>query len=110
MSWRLLLSAFVGGILLGVAGWLLWPAPPEPERSAAELMDVVMWGREPIGGPFALIDHNGQVALELAAVNQTEIKESNVNQEWVIAVLAARCWPLSAGPRAAHDRARACRG
>src|SRR5262245_33828084 len=23
-------------------------------------MDVVMWGREAIGGPFALIDHNGQ--------------------------------------------------
>src|SRR5690242_19773540 len=22
-------------------------------------MDVVMWGREPIGGPFRLIDHNG---------------------------------------------------
>jgi cytochrome oxidase Cu insertion factor (SCO1/SenC/PrrC family) len=60
MSWRLLLSAFVGGILLGVAGWLLWPKPPEPERSAAELMDVVMWGKEPIGGPFTLIDHNGQ--------------------------------------------------
>jgi protein SCO1/2 len=30
------------------------------QRSAAELMDVVMWNREPIGGPFALIDHNGQ--------------------------------------------------
>src|SRR5262245_46304895 len=60
MSGRLLLWAFVGGILLGVAGWLLWPKLPEPERSAAELMDVVMWGREPLGGPFALIDHNGQ--------------------------------------------------
>src|SRR5215510_15946925 len=60
MSWRLLLSAFVGGILLAVAGWLLWPKQPERERSAAELMDVVMWGREPIGGPFTLIDHNGQ--------------------------------------------------
>jgi protein SCO1 len=60
MSGRLLLSAFVGGVVLGVAGWLLWPTPPEPERSAAELMDVVMWGKEPIGGPFALIDHNGQ--------------------------------------------------
>jgi len=28
-------------------------------RSAAELMDTVMWGREPIGGPFALIDQTG---------------------------------------------------
>lgn len=60
MSSRLLLSAFVGGILAGAAGWLLWPAPRERERTAAELMDIVMWGREPIGGPFALVDHNGQ--------------------------------------------------
>jgi cytochrome oxidase Cu insertion factor (SCO1/SenC/PrrC family) len=60
MSKRLLLIAFVGGILAGAAGWLLWPAPKEPERTAAELMDVMMWGREPIGGPFTLVDHNGQ--------------------------------------------------
>jgi protein SCO1/2 len=60
MSGRLLSAAFVGGILIGVAGWLLWPTPRDPERSAAELMDVVMWAKEPIGGPFALIDHNGQ--------------------------------------------------
>ncbi len=31
----------------------------EPERSAAELMDAVMWNREPIGGPFELTDQNG---------------------------------------------------
>ena len=29
-------------------------------RSAAELMDVVMWNREPIGGPFRLTDHHGK--------------------------------------------------
>ncbi|MEA2907489.1 MAG: hypothetical protein QOI12_4876 [Alphaproteobacteria bacterium] len=29
------------------------------ERSAAELMDAVMWNREPIGGPFSLIDQSG---------------------------------------------------
>ena len=29
-------------------------------RSAAELMDVVMWAREPVGGPFALTDHTGK--------------------------------------------------
>jgi cytochrome oxidase Cu insertion factor (SCO1/SenC/PrrC family) len=29
------------------------------ERSAAELMDVVMWNQEPIGGPFRLTDHKG---------------------------------------------------
>ena len=31
----------------------------QEERSAAELMDAVMWNREPIGGPFALTDQNG---------------------------------------------------
>ena len=34
-------------------------AQPSSERSAAELMDAVMWNREPIGGPFALTDQNG---------------------------------------------------
>ena len=42
MSWRLLLAAFVGGVVLGVTGWFLWPMLPERERSAAELMDIVM--------------------------------------------------------------------
>jgi protein SCO1/2 len=60
MSKLLLLSAFVGGILVAAAGWLLWPVDREQQHSAAELMDIVMWGREPIGGPFALIDHNGK--------------------------------------------------
>ena len=59
MSWHLLLSTFVGGILVGAAGWLWWPTPKQPERTAAELMDLVMWNREPIGGPFALTDQNG---------------------------------------------------
>jgi cytochrome oxidase Cu insertion factor (SCO1/SenC/PrrC family) len=42
-------------------GWLVWPRGPlePPPRSAAELMDVVMWGKEPIGGPFRLVDHTG---------------------------------------------------
>ena len=30
------------------------------QRSAAELMDVLMWNREPIGGPFALVDQQGR--------------------------------------------------
>jgi cytochrome oxidase Cu insertion factor (SCO1/SenC/PrrC family) len=34
-------------------------AQPSSERSAAELMDAVMWNREPIGGPFALTDQYG---------------------------------------------------
>jgi protein SCO1/2 len=61
VSRRLLAAAFAGGVVAAGAGWLAWPreAPEPPERSAAELMDVVMWGREPIGGPFALVDHAG---------------------------------------------------
>jgi len=54
-----LAAAFLCGALVGVAAWLLWPERYE-QRSAAELMDVVMWGKEPIGGSFSLIDHNGQ--------------------------------------------------
>ncbi len=34
-------------------------AAQQPERAAAELMDVVLWNREPIGGPFALTDQTG---------------------------------------------------
>jgi cytochrome oxidase Cu insertion factor (SCO1/SenC/PrrC family) len=59
LSRLVLLMAFMAGILVAAASWLLLPAQA-PERSAAELMDVVMWGREPIGGPFALIDHSGR--------------------------------------------------
>jgi protein SCO1/2 len=36
----------------------------EPQRSAAEIMDILMWGREPVGGPFALIDHTGKPRTE----------------------------------------------
>jgi protein SCO1/2 len=46
---------------------LALPAPvraQEPERSAAELMDVLMWNREPVGGPFALVDHNGKARTQ----------------------------------------------
>jgi protein SCO1/2 len=51
-------AAFVVGLAVALLGWILWPRGIE-QRSAAQLMDVVMWGREPIGGPFRLIDHNG---------------------------------------------------
>ncbi|WP_375455246.1 SCO family protein [uncultured Methylobacterium sp.] len=33
-------------------------------RSAAELMDVLMWNREPVGGPFALVDQAGRTRTE----------------------------------------------
>ena len=38
----------------------VWSAHAAPERSAAEVMDVLMWNREPVGGPFALVDQNGK--------------------------------------------------
>jgi cytochrome oxidase Cu insertion factor (SCO1/SenC/PrrC family) len=44
--------------LVGVVSSL---AQTQSDRSAAELMDVVMWAREPIGGPFALTDHTGRL-------------------------------------------------
>ena len=51
------LGAFAGAMLLAFG------APSSRtaggQRSAAELMDAVMWNREPIGGPFALTDQNG---------------------------------------------------
>ena len=45
-------------ILLALSVPALAQSPPQ--RSAAELMDAVMWSREPIGGPFALTDHTGK--------------------------------------------------
>ena len=39
-------------------------AKDESERSAAELMDVLMWNREPVGGPFVLVDHNGKTRTQ----------------------------------------------
>jgi protein SCO1/2 len=45
---------------LMLAGIAAVDAQTQSSRSAAELMDAVMWSREPIGGPFALIDHTGK--------------------------------------------------
>jgi cytochrome oxidase Cu insertion factor (SCO1/SenC/PrrC family) len=45
--------------LLPLLGASSQPLAQKSDRSAAELMDVVMWSREPIGGPFALVDQNG---------------------------------------------------
>jgi protein SCO1/2 len=35
-------------------------AHAQSEHSAGELMDAVMWGKEPIGGSFTLVDHTGK--------------------------------------------------
>ncbi|MGL4289857.1 MAG: SCO family protein, partial [Phreatobacter sp.] len=39
-------------------------AAESARRTAAELMDIVMWAREPIGGPFALVDHHGRTRTD----------------------------------------------
>src|ERR687893_392462 len=38
--------------------------PTGSDRSAAELMDALMWNREPVGGPFSLVDHTGRLRTE----------------------------------------------
>jgi cytochrome oxidase Cu insertion factor (SCO1/SenC/PrrC family) len=55
----LLVLSFAGGVAAAAAGWLLLPRQAT-ERTASELMDVVMWNKEPIGGAFSLIDHEGR--------------------------------------------------
>jgi len=47
-------------IALALLVGLALPSIAGQQRSAAEIMDILMWGREPVGGPFALIDHNGR--------------------------------------------------
>jgi cytochrome oxidase Cu insertion factor (SCO1/SenC/PrrC family) len=53
------LLALAAAMLLALGSIATSSVAQQPERSAAELMDAVMWNREPIGGPFVLIDHNG---------------------------------------------------
>jgi protein SCO1/2 len=52
---RKLLIAIAFGLIAGLS-----VARAEQARSAAEIMDILMWGREPVGGPFALNDHRGK--------------------------------------------------
>jgi cytochrome oxidase Cu insertion factor (SCO1/SenC/PrrC family) len=51
--------AFASGTIIAAVGWLFWSSGAE-RRSAAALMDAVMWNKEPVGGPFALVDQDGQ--------------------------------------------------
>ncbi len=45
--------------------WIAIPAHAQSSsRSAAELMDAVMWNREPIGGAFALKDQTGRIRTD----------------------------------------------
>jgi cytochrome oxidase Cu insertion factor (SCO1/SenC/PrrC family) len=54
------MRALAAMVLLANAGVATTSLAQTAERSAAELMDAVMWNREPIGGPFALVDHTGR--------------------------------------------------
>ena len=53
---------------MAALAWLAAALPPASpgaqeapkRRSAAELMDVLMWNREPVGGPFTLTDQTGR--------------------------------------------------
>jgi cytochrome oxidase Cu insertion factor (SCO1/SenC/PrrC family) len=52
---------------IGIGLWLMSmpaTAADAPARSAAEIMDILMWNREPVGGPFELTDHTGKLRTE----------------------------------------------
>ena len=52
---------------VGVSLWLILApagATDRPTRSPAEIMDILMWNREPVGGPFELTDHTGHIRTE----------------------------------------------
>jgi len=66
MLWRKLRGALIAALAaLSLAAWSeVAGAQTESKRSAAELMDAVMWNREPIGGAFALTDHTGKARTD----------------------------------------------
>ena len=53
------LGAFAVAVLLALSDAAPSSRTAGGERSASELMDVVMWNREPIGGAFTLTDQHG---------------------------------------------------
>ena len=56
-------AAFMAALLCGL--WFASPASAQgSSRSAAELMDAVMWNREPIGGAFSLKDQTGKTRTD----------------------------------------------
>ncbi|MEE7456088.1 SCO family protein [Methylorubrum populi] len=56
--------ALLLGLEFGLSAIGSAPAEAPARRSAAELMDVLMWNREPVGRPFALIDQDGRPRTE----------------------------------------------
>jgi cytochrome oxidase Cu insertion factor (SCO1/SenC/PrrC family) len=53
--------ASIGALATTVATLMVWPANADDVKrlTAAEAMELVMWGEQPIGGSFSLIDHDG---------------------------------------------------
>ncbi|HEX7922209.1 MAG TPA: SCO family protein [Bradyrhizobium sp.] len=52
------------GLWLALSPALASDAPMRSTRSAAEIMDILMWNREPVGGPFALTDQAGHARTD----------------------------------------------
>lgn len=58
---------FRAACCIGAGLWLMLApacAADAAARSPAEIMDILMWNREPVGGPFELTDHTGRVRTE----------------------------------------------
>ena len=58
---------FRAACCVSIGLWLMLApagAADAPTRSAAEVMDILMWNREPVGGPFELTDHTGRIRTE----------------------------------------------
>jgi protein SCO1/2 len=58
------LACLAGLVLLGGLGIAPLGAQAPDPAAAARLMDDLMWGRGPIGGPFRLIDHTGRTRTD----------------------------------------------
>ena len=58
------LACASAGLWLALASALAGAAPAHSTRSAAEIMDILMWNREPVGGPFALTDQAGHARTD----------------------------------------------
>lgn len=50
----------LAALAVGVFAYLQWGRPPSPERAVAQDMVALMNGEADVGGPFSLIDQNGE--------------------------------------------------
>lgn len=63
-SWRPRTAALATAMLASLAAPVAASGEEPPRLTAAEAMDAVMWGKEPIGGSFSLVDHDGIARTE----------------------------------------------